>query len=155
MSNNTPLNPTIFVIFGITGDLAARKLIPALLNLYSKKLLPQRFSIIGFSRRPMAREEFREYIRERLNVKPGQYREEDIKHFFDHMTYEQGLFDDPRAYARLADRLNDIDARWGQCSNKLFHLSVPPNLYENILEKLAQSGLTVGCADDTGWTRVL
>ncbi|MEK7646588.1 MAG: glucose-6-phosphate dehydrogenase [Patescibacteria group bacterium] len=149
------LNPTIFVIFGITGDLAARKLIPALLNLYAKKMLPQRFSIIGFSRRPMARDEFREYIRERLHIRPGQYREEDIKHFFDHMSYEQGLFDDPRAYARLADKLNEIDARWGQCSNKLFHLSVPPTLYEGILERLAQSQLTVPCADDTGWTRIL
>ncbi len=153
--NSIPLHPTIFVIFGITGDLAARKLIPALLHLYSKKMLPQRFSIIGFSRRPMARDEFREYIRERLNVRPGQFKEEDIKHFFDHMSYEQGLFDDPRAYARLADKLNDIDSRWGQCSNKLFHLSVPPTLYEGILERLAQSRLTAPCADDTGWTRVL
>lgn len=149
------LHPTIFVIFGITGDLAARKLIPALLNLYTKKLLPQRFSIIGFSRRPMARDEFREYIRERLNIRPGQFREEDIKHFFDHILYEQGLFDDPRAYARLYERLHDIDMRWGQCSNKLFHLSVPPVLYEGILENLAKSQLTVPCADETGWTRVL
>ncbi len=155
LKSDNALIPTIFVIFGITGDLAARKLIPALLNLYTKKLLPQRFTIIGFSRRPMLREEFREYIRERLKVKPGQYREEDIKHFFDHMTYEQGLFDDPRAYSRLANRLNEIDARWGQCSNKLFHLSVPPVLYEGILERLAQSGLTIPCADDTGWTRIL
>ncbi|MDB5239326.1 MAG: glucose-6-phosphate 1-dehydrogenase [Candidatus Parcubacteria bacterium] len=149
------LHPTIFVIFGITGDLAARKLIPALLSLYAKKMLPQRFAIIGFSRRPFSREEFRELIRTHMNVKPGQFKEEDIKHFLDHMSYEQGIFGDRAGYVRLSERITDIDRRWGQCSNKLFHLSVPPSLYEGILNNLAASGLTEPCADDTGWTRVL
>jgi len=149
------LHPTIFVIFGVTGDLAARKLIPALLGLYAKKLLPARFAIIGFSRRPFSREEFRDLIRTRINVKPGQFKEEDIKHFLDHMSYEQGMFDDRGAYERLAARIAEVDARWGQCSNKLFHLSVPPTLYEGILKNLASSGLSEPCADETGWTRVL
>lgn len=149
------MHPTIFTIFGITGDLASRKLLPALLSLYAKRQLPQRFAVIGFSRRPLSREEFREHIRERLNVKPGEFKEEDIKHFLDHMSYEQGIFDDPAAYARLAQRLEEIDDRWGQCSNKLFHLSVPPTLYEMILTRLAASGLTKPCADETGWTRIL
>ncbi len=149
------LHPTIFVIFGITGDLASRKLIPALLELYSKRLLPQRFSIVGFSRRVFTREEFREYIRSRMNVKLGQYHEEDVKHFLDHMSYEQGIFDDVGSYARLAAKLKGIDERWGQCSNKLFHLSVPPTLYEGILRNLAGSGLAEACDDGSGWTRVL
>jgi glucose-6-phosphate 1-dehydrogenase len=149
------LHPTIFVIFGITGDLASRKLLPALLTLYSKKLLPPRFTIVGFSRRSFSREEFREYIRERLNIKPGEFREEEVKHFLDHLTYEQGMFDDPRAYERLAERLKGTDERWSQCSNKLFHLSVPPTLYEGILNHIAASGLSEACADETGWTRVL
>ncbi|HEX7724715.1 MAG TPA: glucose-6-phosphate dehydrogenase [Candidatus Paceibacterota bacterium] len=149
------MHPTIFVIFGITGDLAARKLLPALLALYAKKKLPQRFSVIGFSRRSFTREEFRELIRSQLKVKPGEFREEDIKHFMDHMSYEQGTFDDAAAYKRLAIRINEIDNRWGQCSNKLFHLSVPPSLYEGILTNLDASRLTESCADETGWTRVL
>ncbi|MDE2038111.1 MAG: glucose-6-phosphate dehydrogenase [Patescibacteria group bacterium] len=150
-----PLHPTIFAIFGITGDLAARKLLPALLGLYSKKLLPARWCIIGFSRRSFSREEFRDLIRGRLNIKPGQFKEEDVKHFLDHISYEQGQFDDPAAYGRLAERIKAIDDRWGQCSNKLFHLSVPPSLYEGVLTNLAASKLTEPCADDTGWTRVL
>ncbi|MEI8327759.1 MAG: glucose-6-phosphate dehydrogenase [Candidatus Taylorbacteria bacterium] len=149
------LHPTIFVILGITGDLASRKLLPALLELFTKRLLPERFSIIGFSRRSFSREEFRELIREHLNVRPGQFREEDIKHFMDHMIYEQGLFNDPVAYNRLHVRLQSIDDRWGQCSNKIFHLSVPPDLYEGILINLANSKLTTPCDDKTGWTRVL
>jgi glucose-6-phosphate 1-dehydrogenase len=154
-TRGSSLHPTIFVILGITGDLASRKLIPALLALYSKKMLPPRFAIIGFSRRQFSREDFREFIREKMHVKPGQFKEEDIKHFLDHVTYEQGLFDDPAAYSGLLQRLKNIDDRWGQCSNKLFHLSVPPNLYEGILRHIASSGLSVPCADDTGWTRIL
>lgn len=149
------LHPTIFVILGITGDLASRKLLPALLALYSKRMLPPQFAIIGFSRRSYTREEFREYIRERLNVRPGEFHEEDVKHFLDHMSYEQGFFDNMPAYERLSDRLKTIDDRWGLCSNKLFHLSVPPTLYEGILTHLAGSKLTVPCDDLTGWTRVL
>lgn len=155
--SNQPLalHPTIFVIFGITGDLASRKLLPALLSLYSRRMLPPRFAIIGFSRRSFSREEFREYIRERLHIKPGDFKEETIKHFLDHISYEQGYFDLADAYTRLATKLSGIDERWGQCSNKLFHLSVPPNLYEGILKYLASSKLAEPCADETGWTRIL
>ncbi len=149
------MQPTIFVIFGITGDLAARKLLPALLSLYSKKLLPNRFAIIGITRRSFSREEFREFLRGGMNIKQGDFKEEDVKHFLDHITYEQGMFDDIKMYARLATSVKTIDNRWGQCSNKLFHLSVPPILYHGILTNLAGSELNIPCDDGTGWTRVL
>jgi len=149
------IHPTIFVIFGITGDLANRKLLPALLSLYVKKLLPPRFAIVGFSRRSFSREEFRELVRSKMNIQRGQFNEEDIKHFLDHVSYEQGFFNSAVAYSRLAEKLKSIDDNWGQCSNKLFHLSVPPNLYEGILNDLAKSGLTLSCDDRSGWTRIL
>jgi glucose-6-phosphate 1-dehydrogenase len=149
------MTPTIFVILGITGDLAGRKLLPSLLSLYVKKELPNKFAIVGFSRRSFTREEFRSFIREHMHVKPGQYREEDVKHFIDHMYYEQGNFDTPESYAQLAQRLKNIDDNFGQCSNKLFHLSTPPSLYESIFVHLHKSGLTVPCGNDEGWTRIL
>ncbi len=149
------LQPTIFVIFGITGDLASRKLLPALLGLYVKKQLPKRFAVIGITRRTFTREEFRESIRSHMHVKPGQFKEEDIKHFLDNFSYEQGMFDDPVLYTNLAKSIKTIDDRWGQCSNKLFHLSVPPALYEGILTNVAGSSLNIPCADGSGWTRIL
>lgn len=149
------MTPTIFVILGITGDLAGRKLLPSLLSLYVKKELPNKFAIVGFSRRSFTREESRSFIREHMHVKPGQYREEDVKHFIDHMYYEQGNFDTPESYAQLAQRLKNIDDNFGQCSNKLFHLSTPPSLYESIFVHLHKSGLTVPCGNDEGWTRIL
>jgi glucose-6-phosphate 1-dehydrogenase len=147
--------PTIFIIFGITGDLATRKLLPALLNLYITKRLPSRFSIIGFSRRNMMRDEFRQYLRDNMKVRPGQYHEEDIKHFLDYITYHQGFFDNSDSYKELAKRISSIDDVWKQCSNKLFHLSVPPAQYETILTHIAGSELSKPCSDETGWTRVL
>src|ERR1035437_4752386 len=149
------LTPTIFIIFGITGDLAGSKLLPALLGLYVKKELPERFAVVGVSRRHFSREELREYLRGRMNIKHGQFFEEDVKHFLDHVSYEEGKFDSPDLYKSLAANLKAIDDKWGQCSNKLFHLSVPPALYESILRELAASKLTLSCSDGTGWTRVL
>ncbi len=90
-----------------------------------------------------------------MKIRPGQFKEEDVKHFLDHISYEQGNFDSVPAYSRLAETLRLIDERWGQCSNKLFHLSVPPNLYYGILSNLSSSKLTQPCDDHTGWTRVL
>jgi glucose-6-phosphate 1-dehydrogenase len=149
------LAPTIFVIFGITGDLAGSKLLPALLGLYVKKELPNRFAIVGVSRRHFSREELRQYLRDRMNIKPGQFFEENIKHFLDHISYVEGQFDSADLYKSLTDNLKSIDDKWGQCSNKLFHLSVPPVLYEGILRELSSSKLTLPCSDGTGWTRVL
>jgi glucose-6-phosphate 1-dehydrogenase len=149
------MTPTIFIILGITGDLAGRKLLPALLSLYVKKELPNKFAIVGFSRRPFTREEFRTFVREHINVKPGTYKEEDVKHFIDHIYYEQGNFDSSQSYAQLAQRLKNIDDGFGQCSNKLFHLSTPPSLYESIFIHLHNSGLTIPCGGNEGWTRVL
>jgi len=149
------VSPTIFIILGITGDLAGRKLLPALLNLYVKKELPQKFAIVGFSRRPLNRAEFRSFIREHMHIKPGQYKEEEVKHFIDHMYYEQGNFDTSDSYAHLSQRLKSIDDIFGQCSNKLFHLSTPPTLYESIFTQLYNSGLTIPCGGDEGWTRIL
>lgn len=147
--------PTIFIILGITGDLAGRKLLPALLGLYVKKQLPAKFAIVGFSRRPFTREEFRAFVRGHMHIKPGQYKEEEVKHFIDHMYYEQGNFDSAESYAQLAQRLQNIDDNFGNCSNKLFHLSTPPSLYESIFTHLHKSGLTIPCGKDEGWTRIL
>ena len=148
-------SPTIFVIFGITGDLSQRKLLPALLSLYVKKVLPKKFFIVGFARRAFTREEFRQLIRDEMNVKPDQYQGEEIKHFLDHIVYEQGHFDDIGSYERLSVTLKKIDEYWKRCSNKLFHLSVSPSFYEKILANLARSGMTIPCSNDEGWTRVL
>ena len=155
------ISPTTFVIFGVTGDLAQRKLFPALFALHRRGLLPEQYRIVGFSRRPFAPEEFRSFVSEAL-AKKGAAEGADasaasaaLKDFLNHVQYQQGFFDKNDSYQDLAKALQQVDEELGQCSNKLFYLSVPPSLYEEIFVHLSFSGLTIPCGGDLGWTRVL
>ncbi len=148
-------SPTTIVIFGVTGDLAQRKLFPALLELHTKGFLPSRYQIVGFSRRLLSTEEFRNYVKETLLAKKIETSESELSDFLSHFTYEQGTFNNADSYKNLGNALSKIDTDFGQCSNKLFYLAVPPDLYEEILGHLSYSGLTIPCGGDMGWTRVL
>ncbi len=152
MESNTP---TIYVVFGITGDLAQRKILPGLLRLFVERRLPKQCAIVGFGRRPFNREEFRAFLRENMQVKITDFHGEDVKHFLDIISYVQGQFADEMSYKLLSSHLKMIDGRWGLCANKIFHLSVPPQHYEGIIGQLAVSGLTDSCGGIGGWTRVL
>src|SRR3989338_3945254 len=89
--------PTTIVIFGVTGDLSQRKLIPALLDLYVKGLLPEIFEIVGFSRRPMTSEQLRQFMKAAINRKKHHHKPKIISQFLKHATYKQGNFDDSQA----------------------------------------------------------
>src|SRR3989344_1164574 len=152
---NGTMAPTVLVIFGATGDLARRKIFPALTVLLEKKILPADFKIVAFGRRPFDDEEFRRFVEEGLSVLsgPNEASRADLQR---RLSYHQGLFTDALSYKRLAQKLGDIDEfEFKKCSNKLFYLAVPPEHYEMIGNHLAQSGLTIPCSDGTGWTRVL
>lgn len=153
---NNPNEPTIFVIFGITGDLSRGKLVPALFDLYLKSRMPQKFHIVGFSRRDLSETEFRSYVADMLEYRIGDVDKNSIIEFAKHFTYNKGLFEDGNAYQTLGQHLSSVDeTQFGQCSNKLFYLAVPPTYYETILQNLSHSGLTIPCGGDKGWTRVL
>jgi glucose-6-phosphate 1-dehydrogenase len=144
-------NPTIFVVFGVTGDLARRYLIPALFRLYADRLLPKLFQIVGFSRREMSRREFQKYV---AGVLSKENREE-VKKFTDLCTYTSGFFEKPEGYDRLAKLFGMRDGEWMACSNKLFYLAVPPTYYHDILRNLKSSGLSKPCSPEEGWTRII
>ncbi|MFI5265377.1 MAG: glucose-6-phosphate dehydrogenase, partial [Candidatus Levyibacteriota bacterium] len=148
--------PTVFIIFGATGDLMGKKIVPALFHLYKKGKFPRLFKIIGFSRRDLLEEQFIDYVRELLQ-KHGQneYAQEDVENFLSYFMYQKGDFDEGESYKTLASRMGIIDGGWNVCSNKLFYLAVPPQYYKNISEHLAHSGLTIPCGADEGWTRVI
>jgi len=146
--------PTIFAIFGVTGDLAQKKIFPALMDLYIKDLLPKKFAIIGVARRGLSKTDFQNFVKEAV-LQKKKYRANAIDGFLEHFQYSQGQFDDVSTYEKTRELLDSIDQSWGQCSNKLLYLSVPPSLYELILNNLADSGLSVPCDDESGWTRIL
>lgn len=147
--------PTTMVIFGATGDLSQRKLLPALLDLYIKGMLPDPFRVVGFSRGAYTNEAFRTFIRKAIEKKAHGHSRAKIKTFLANACYQQGLFEDQPSYKELAELLEKLDEDFHICSNKLFYLAVPPSLYETIFEHLASSGLTIPCGPGEGWTRVL
>lgn len=148
--------PTVFIIFGATGDLMTKKIVPALFHLYINNKLPKLFRIIGFSRRELAQDAFREYVADIIkNQKTRKQKLSRIDEFLNLISYQKGNFDTKDAYKTLAQSLGIIDDGWNACSNKLFYLAVPPKFYQTIFEHLAESGLTIPCGPDEGWTRVL
>lgn len=147
--------PTVLVIFGATGDLSRRKLIPALFDLYSKGFLPASFKIVGFSRRAFSHDEFREFALLAISEAKKRYNKKQAAAFLKHLRYQPGFFDNALHYQNLTETLIALDNDFGLCSNKLFYLATPPVLYETIFQNLAHSGLTIPCGGAKGWTRVL
>ncbi|MDE1970292.1 MAG: glucose-6-phosphate dehydrogenase [Patescibacteria group bacterium] len=146
--------PTVLVIFGATGDLMARKIAPALFNLSQKGKLPEKLRFVGVARRELSSIDFRKHLKDALKGRVKGTSTQ-VHEFLDMFLYHQGLLDAREMYISLAEVLHSIDEEWGVCSNKLFYLAVPPELYKTIFEHLAASGLTIPCGGDEGWTRVL
>jgi glucose-6-phosphate 1-dehydrogenase len=149
--------PTIFVIFGATGDLTRRKLIPSLFALFRGGFLPHTFRIVGFAHSEHNDAEFAHMMREVLVTHYGtsDALQAEITQFVEMISYQQGGFEDAEAYQMLAEKTIALEKTIGQCTNKLFYLAVPPMHYEVLLRNLAHSGMTIPCNDAVGWTRVL
>jgi glucose-6-phosphate 1-dehydrogenase len=148
--------PTVFIIFGATGDLMSKKIAPALFHLFINGKFPKLLKIIAFSRRDLTQEEFQQHIREIMEKhNDKRVTPEGIEKFLKFFVYQRGDFDTIDAYNTLAAYLGRIDGEWKACSNKLFYLAVPPKNYQSIFQHLKTSGLTIPCGPDEGWTRVI
>lgn len=150
--------PTTVVIFGITGDLSHRKLLPAFFHLWKAGKLSKKFSIVGFSRRDFTDAEIRQELFKSL---PKNEDEKEKYDFLDLVSYKKGTFDEVESYAGLLKYLSvkDLSAQagdsLGECSNKLFYLAVPPTLYEMILTNIHKSGLHIHCGTKEHQTKIL
>jgi glucose-6-phosphate 1-dehydrogenase len=137
-----PVRPTALVIFGATGDLAHRKLLPALYNLAHEGALPERFEMVGVARRDQEHDDFRDMARE--SIERFSRRRPDPKvlnGLIDEMRYVPGAFDDDDVYAQLHKVLRDFDQRAGQDLNHVFYLSTAPQFFPVIAGKLGAGGL--------------
>lgn len=154
--NHSKNFPTILVLFGITGDLSGRYIIPGIYHLYKKQQLPKLFSVVGFSRRDYNKTDVENLVLEILqNHKDINDPKEKLEKFAKIFSYKKGNFDDEQDYVSLAEYLGRQDNEWKTCANKLFYLAVPPNYYNNIFDHLGSSGLTEPCSEEEGWTRVI
>ena len=147
------MSPTILVVFGATGDLMRRKIVPSLYHLFERDLLPERTCVVGFGRRGWDDARLREHVAGLLAEKRPNEPAEAVRRFLDLFRYFDGDFTQPDSYSRLSAFLNEIEGEWRVCTNKLFYLAVPPSGYLGILEGLAAAGLSEPCSDETGWTR--
>jgi glucose-6-phosphate 1-dehydrogenase len=147
--------PTQLVLLGATGDLAQKKLLAALMDLYAKDLLPERFHIVAFSKDEHTTESYRDWARAYVQPKGRTHDARLVTSFLDTIEYVQGMFDDQASFARIRGALERYDAAVGLCTSKLFYLAVPPIYYDTIFEQIARTGLDLPCAEGVGWVRIL
>lgn len=143
--------PCALVIFGATGDLTRRKLVPSLLGLAEDGLLPNGLAVVGFARRPKTDDEFRTELEAALREYGASESElQTFAELRDRITYLQSTFDDDDGYRRLRDHLESLDQRHGTKGNRLFYLATPPNAYDGILDRLREHGLSAESAGSEG-----
>ncbi|MBY0310218.1 glucose-6-phosphate dehydrogenase [Patescibacteria group bacterium] len=147
--------PTAIVILGGTGNLAETKLLPALFDLFVRKDLPSAFVVIGLSRKAWGDADYQRYVREAVSLARPHAAQSALTDFAGLARYRRGAFDDALTYEALKEALTLADAGFGQCTNKLFYLAVPPQFYSSIFTQLATSGVMTLCNRYEAWSRVL
>ena len=148
--------PVTVVLFGASGDLAKRKVIPAMFDLAQYKALGERYAILGFARTPMTDDSFRSMAGEAAKTigeggppDPAKWDE-----FAPNLFYTSGDYNDQNAYAELAKRLAELDQQKQLGGNRLYYLSTPPEVYPSIVEQLGRAGLAHP-SNPNSWVRII
>ncbi len=142
------------MLFGASGDLAKRKLIPALYNLAAGNFLPDEFAVVGVSRSPMSDDEFRQKMIQDLHTfETATLDPQRVEWLKSRLSYMSGDLDQPETYERLRSALAAADEKWGTRACYLFYLAVPPSQFAAIIRRLGDAGLT--CEESGKWRRVV
>src|SRR5580704_3623063 len=152
----SPADPCTIVIFGASGDLSRRKLVPALYGLAAQNCLARRFAIIGFARTPMSDEAFQTSAIESVKkfADTNTLREAECKEFANALAYVAGEYHHPEAFEKLKNRLEELDQQHNLNGNRLFYLATPPDVYPGIIEQLGKAGLAKN-PNGKYWTRII
>jgi glucose-6-phosphate 1-dehydrogenase len=146
--------PCGLVIFGVTGDLSRKKLMPAIYDLANRGLLPPGFALTGFARREWANEDFAQVVYEAVKEHARTpFRQEVWDRLAEGIRFVQGTFDDDAAFDRLAETVRSLDEERGTGGNHAFYLSIPPDAFPVVCKQLARSGLAN--QDGDSWRRVV
>ena len=146
--------PCGVVIFGVTGDLSRKKLMPAIYDLANRGLLPPSFALVGFARRDWADEDFGQIVYEAVKQHARTpFRQEVWDRLSEGFRFVQGSFDDEASFTKLAETLNKLDIERGTGGNHAFYLSIPPNAFPVVCEQLKRSGLAD--PEEGRWSRVV
>lgn len=149
--------PCGIVIFGASGDLTERKLIPSLYHLYQNGMLPAKFYVLGAARTKMTDGEFQKNVRDSLKKFTDssllQKRQRDD--FVSRFSYIHGSYSEIGFYERISRSIQDIDRKFGTEGNCIFYLSTPPGIYLDMVRRLGESGLDHQGRSGRGWTRIV
>ncbi|MFH1699419.1 MAG: glucose-6-phosphate dehydrogenase [Candidatus Zixiibacteriota bacterium] len=156
-TGHTNAEPCSIIIFGASGDLTRRKLVPALFNLTADKSITVPFNIIGFARSDKKHSEFRSLMRKALEefsrVNPERF--SGLDKFLMSISYCRGNFDNPEDFKALAGYIREIEAQRGGAPNRLYYLATPPDAFPEIIRNLKKSGLTDESHISEGWQRIV
>src|SRR5579885_103178 len=145
--------PCAIVIFGASGDLTKRKLLPSLYRLFYERRIPPSFAVIGSSRTPMSDDQFREKMRNSVShfLEDAPFDGDVWSSFAQCLFYIPGDLNDPASYDRIKQKLNQVEQSHKTAGNVLFYLSTQPSHYEEVVAELGAHGLAHG----NGWRRVI
>jgi glucose-6-phosphate 1-dehydrogenase len=147
--------PCTVIIFGASGDLTKRKLVPALYRLTQERLLPAEFAILGFARTANTDEEFRARMKDAVATYSEARRVDEAvwESFAQGIFYLPGNINDPESYRQMRERLDEIDRLRGTAGNRVFYLSTAPGFYSEAIRQLGDAGLAK--PEGKGWTRII
>ncbi len=151
---NRIAGPSGLVIFGVTGDLSRKKLMPAVYDLANRGLLPPGFALVGFARRDWEDEDFAQVVHDAVKTYARTpFNEEVWNQLAQGIRFVQGEFDDAAAFADLKQTIEELDRDRGTMGNHAFYLSIPPKSFPQVTEQLRNSGLAE--QQDGQWRRVV
>ncbi|MDF1489497.1 glucose-6-phosphate dehydrogenase [Tessaracoccus caeni] len=146
--------PCVLVIFGVTGDLSRKKLMPAVYDLANRGLLPPGFGLVGFARRDWEDRDFAQVVHDAVKEHARTvFREEVWEQLLEGIRFVSGTFDDDQAFIRLRETLRELDTERGTAGNHAFYLSIPPSSFEKVGAQLQRHGLTERA--ENNWNRVV
>ncbi|HEV2240456.1 MAG TPA: glucose-6-phosphate dehydrogenase [Streptosporangiaceae bacterium] len=152
-------SPCVLVLFGVTGDLASKKLLPAIYDLANRGLLPPGFSLVGFARRDWEDEDFAKLTHDAIKAHARTpFRETVWQQLSEGVRFVPGEFADDEAFDRLAETVAQLDTERGTGGNYCFYLSVPPKAFPQVVRQLQRSGLSTAPEGDgrsRPWRRVV
>ena len=139
MGTDNVSKPSIFIIFGASGDLTWRKLVPALYNLFLDNWMPDRFKVLGLGLGNMTDAQFREHLRRGVDQfsRRGKSQQDSWKTFAENLHFETADLTNTEVYQTLARRLEEQDKSWDMQANRIFYLALPPDMIEPVTRRLA------------------
>jgi glucose-6-phosphate 1-dehydrogenase len=143
MATENKVGPTVIVIFGATGDLTWRKLVPAIYNLYLDKWIPEKFAMIGIGHTDQTEDQYRKHLHDGIDKfsRRGKSAKKDWDAFARCLTYYKGEFSDKSTYSNVEKQIKQLEKQWGTTVNRIFYMAVPPAYFEQIVTSIDAAGM--------------